>query len=176
MVEEAKYRVMRKIGDVELRQYESMILASVPGLSDNEAFGILFRYIAGGNRSREDIAMTAPVVSAAARREKIAMTAPVVTDRESFAFVLPATYSIQTAPLPLDPRIHLIEVKPRLVGVIRFRGHARQALVHRKTEVLLNTLRENGIQDISQPFLMRYNPPFTPGFLRRNEIGVEAKI
>jgi len=176
MVEEAKYTVVRMIGDIELRQYESMILASVPGLSDSEGFGILFRYISGGNRSREDIAMTAPVVSAAARQEKIAMTAPVVTDRESFAFVLPANYTMQTAPMPLDPRVHLIEVKSRLAGVIRFRGHAREALVRRKTTELLNALRENGLQAISQPFLMRYNPTFTPGYLRRNEIGVEVKL
>jgi hypothetical protein len=176
MVEEAKFAVVRRIDDIELRRYESMILASVPGLPDNEAFGMLFRYITGNNRSREDIAMTAPVVSTAARQEKIAMTAPVVTDRESFAFVLPATYTMQTAPLPADPRIHLVEVKPRLVGVIRFRGYARQALVRKRTAELLDMLQKNSVQVVSQPFLMRYNPPFTPGFLRRNEIGVEVRL
>ena len=175
MVEETKYAVVRMIGGVELRQYDPMILASVKGLPDGDAFGILFRYITGNNRSQREIAMTAPVVSSASGPERIAMTAPVVTDQGAFAFVLPASYTMNTAPLPQDPRVRLVEVKPRLVAVIRFRGYAWGGQVDRRTGELLATLRENGIQTKGKPFLMRYNPPFTPGFLRRNEIGVDVE-
>lgn len=174
MVEEAKYTVVRTIGDLEIRRYAGMVLASVPVLPDDDAFRILFRYITGNNRSREEIAMTTPVVSSAPRSEKIAMTAPVLTDPDSFAFVLPTSYNIVTAPLPLDRRIRLVEVKPRLVAVLRFRGRAGDSQVQKETEGLMSALREHGIREKGPPFLMRYNPPFTPGFLRRNEVGVEV--
>lgn len=174
MVEEAKYAVVRTVGGIELRRYDPMVLASVPGLPDGEAFGILFRYIAGNNRSRQEIAMTAPVVSSAGT-ERIAMTAPVLSGPGGFAFVLPASYTIETAPRPLDPRIRLVAMGARLVAVVRFRGHAWGAQVRRRTEALLAALREASLRTRGEPFLMRYNPPFTPGFLRRNEVGVEVE-
>jgi hypothetical protein len=40
---------------------------------------------------------------------------------------------------------------------------------------LLSALTAKGIHTIGEPFLMRYNAPFTPGFLRRNEVGVEIR-
>ncbi len=175
MVEEAEYTVVRTLGNLEIRRYAPMILASVKGLSDNEAFGILFRYITGNNKSRKDIAMTTPVVSEQDSSEEIAMTAPVVTDRQTFSFVLPSGYSMETAPIPLDQRINIVEIRPRHVAVIRFRGRASSSQVQKKTEEMLTTLGENGLNPRGRPFLMRYNPPFTPGFLRRNEVGTEIE-
>jgi hypothetical protein len=42
-------------------------------------------------------------------------------------------------------------------------------------DLLLNELETNKIEVIGKPILMRYNSPFAPPFIRRNEIGIEIK-
>ncbi len=174
MTDEVPYTVSRTLGDIEIREYPSIILATVEGRGDTGAFGLLFRYITGSNQSRSSIPMTAPVVSGPSPSVDIPMTAPVVSDGEHFSFVLPPTYTMETAPLPLDSRVRLNRVPPRRVAVIRFRGRSGARLVRERTRVLLEGLRRSGFHPIGSPFLMRYNPPYAPGFLRRNEIGIEV--
>jgi hypothetical protein len=172
MTDRIDYTTARIIDDVEIRKYPNTILATVRGYSDNEAFGILFDYITGSNKSKSRIDMTAPVISS----EKIPMTVPVVSGTGSFSFVLPPSYSMDTIPEPLDARARIEEIKSRRVAVIRFRGHTSDKKVKSKIKILLDKLGKNGIDPQGEPFLMRYNPPFTPGFMRRNEIGVEIRI
>ena len=168
MTETVQYQEVGRIGEVEVRRYPKMIVATVAGHSDNEAFGILFNYISGKNRPRQKIAMTAPVIS----EEKIEMTAPVLSDTGGMSFVLPARYTETEVPQPVDPRITMEEIPEREVAVVRFKGRADQESVGEEVQILLSTLRESGIRTIGEPFLMRYNAPITPGFLRRNEVGV----
>lgn len=174
MTDETPYSVRQTIGDVELRDYPNTILATVRGRGDTGAFGLLFRYITGANVSRATIPMTAPVVSARRASENIPMTAPVVSDEERFSFVLPPSYTMDTAPVPLDPRVELEPIPPRRVAVIRFRGRAGNRQVRERAGILLRVLPQMGLEPLGNPFLMRYNPPYTPGFLRRNEVGVEV--
>lgn len=174
MVENVQYDVVRKIDTVEIRKYPRILLATVKGMSDNESFGILFDYIAGNNRSSKSIPMTAPVITSEYGSEKIPMTVPVVSGRSSFSFVMPSSYSVYTVPEPVDSRMVIEEVPERRVAVIRFRGRTGPRTVQRRTEELLGLLRKHNIQTKDEPFLMRYNPPFTPGFLRRNEVGVQV--
>ena len=63
----------------------------------------------------------------------------------------------------------------RELAVIRFRGKASARDVAQVRERLLKALEEAKVPLAGTPFLMRYNPPFTPGFLRRNEVGVEIR-
>lgn len=170
MTETVLYEVTGRVGDVEIRQYPSMRVATVSGYPDNVAFGILFNYISGQNRPSEKIAMTTPVITS----EKIAMTAPVISDAERMSFVMHARYSGRQPPEPLDSRIRIEDIPPRKVAVVRFKGHADDASVKEKTSHLLMTLEKNGIRTTGRTFLMRYNAPFTPGFLRRNEVGIEV--
>jgi len=169
VVDSAEYEVEKAEDDIEIRRYPKMILATVYGHSDNDAFGILFDYIAGNNKSRRKISMTVPVISS----EKIAMTAPVISDRRSFSFVMPASFDIDTIPDPLDARARIEEVPERRLAVIRFRGYAGAKALNLRTSRLLEFTEARGLATRGEPFLMRYNPPFTPGFLRRNEIGIE---
>lgn len=156
-------------GSAEIREYPSMILATVRDHSENSAFGILFDYIAGNNRSKRKISMTVPVISS----EKIAMTAPVISNNRSFSFVLPSTYDSNTVPEPLDRSISIEVVPPRTLAVLRFRGYAGTKDLRARTSDLYAFVEKLGLRPKGEPFLMRYNPPFTPGFLRRNEISVE---
>ena len=171
MTQKIEYTVERRIENVELRWYPETVLATVRGMPDNEAFRILFRYITGNNQTSETVSMTAPVISTG---ERIAMTAPVISDLASFSFALPASYTLETSPRPLDPRSTLEAIPPRCVAVLRFGGLASSARVQRKTQVLLDVLKRHEILMRGRPFLMRYNPPYTPGFLRRNEVGIEV--
>jgi len=103
------------------------------------------------------------------------MTVPVVSGRNSFSFVMPSSFSVYTIPEPVDSRMVIEEVPERRVAVITFRGRTGPRTVQRRTEELLDVLGRHNIGPRAEPFLMRYNPPFTPGFLRRNEIGVQIE-
>jgi hypothetical protein len=157
MTQTILYEVTDRIEDVEIRTYPPMKVATVSGYPDNEAFGILFGYISGKNRPSE----------------KIAMTAPVISDAERMSFVMPARYAGRPPPEPLDSHIRIEEIPPRAVAVVRFKGHADDTSVNDETSHLLSTLDTHGIGTVGRAFLMRYNAPFTPGFLRRNEVGIE---
>lgn len=170
MTEEISYEVCGQIGEVEIRKYPAIRVASVSGYGDNEAFMFLFRFITGKNRAQKRIAMTAPVITG----QSIPMTAPVISDATAMAFVMPEQMRMEDLPLPLEPVVKVQEIPPRTVAVIRFSGKAGKQAVDEMTARLLTTLgQEEHIRVTGTPFLMRYNPPFIPGFLRRNEVGVE---
>ncbi|MEO6795609.1 MAG: heme-binding protein [Candidatus Dormibacter sp.] len=164
------YTIEKSIDKVELRRYPPNVLATVRGMPDNEAFRILFRYISGSNRTVSKIEMTVPVISTG---QRIAMTAPVVSSDDTFSFMLPSSYSIESSPVPLDPRSTLERIPARRVAALRFRGPAGQSAVAEKRRILLDTLARHDIRPNGEPFLMRYDAPFTPGFVRRNEVGIE---
>ena len=176
MVESVKYSVVSRRGDVEIRGYREMVLATVSGLNDNDAFGLLFDYISGNNSSSQRIPMTTPVVSGAETSEELPMTAPVVSSPGSFSFVMPAGRDARSLPKPKDGRVVVVEVPERTIAVLRFRGRANARQTKAKEAQLLDELRRMGISNAGKPFLMRYNPPFIPGIFRRNEVAVEVEF
>jgi hypothetical protein len=180
-IEEPAYRLIESEGSFELRQYAPQVVVETrveAGFEEagNVAFGRLFRYISGNNVARQKIAMTAPVTQSgdAPRGEKIAMTAPVsqVADGKAFrvAFVLPAEYSLETAPKPLDPTVQVRRVPARVVAVWRYSGRWTEANYAGNERQLREAVKRRGLQASGEPILARYNPPFTPWFMRRNEI------
>jgi hypothetical protein len=166
MVEHAKYQVLKRIGKIEIRRYPSLVIAKVDGYGDG-GFNFLFRFISGDNRQKSDIAMTAPVVS-----EQIAMTAPVLSETGSIAFIMPEGFTLETTPEPLDERVKIVEIPERVVAALRFSGRWSDSIFKKKSEELLKELVEAGIETTGQVFSMRYNAPFTPWFLRRNEVAI----
>ena len=174
MVETAPFEVVRREGDVEVRRYPPMVLASVYGMSDDGSFRILFAYITGANAGKKEIPMTAPVINEP-KGESIAMTTPVVTDKNCFSFVMPSTFTLENTPQPTDDRVVIEERKGRLVAALRFRGSVDMDDIGSKSAAFLAQLRSMGAETKGEVFLMRYNGPFTPGFMRHNEVGVELK-
>lgn len=171
MVETPRYEVVGQMDGVEIRLYPRLILATVMGDGGGNPFRLLFQYISGENSGRSKISMTAPVLTP----EKIEMTAPVISGGYSMSFVVPSKYTMETVPTPNDERIRIQEVLKRRLAVVRFRGRAGERSVEEQKARLLSTLRENGVETVGEPFLMRYNAPMTPGFLRRNEVGIEIE-
>jgi hypothetical protein len=169
MVEQAKYEVLRRIGKTEIRRYQRLVIARVDGYGD-AGFNLLFRFIQGNNRQKSDIAMTAPVVS-----EQIAMTAPVLSETGSIAFIMPEGFTLKTTPKPIDERVEIEEIPARVVATLRFSGRWSDSIFKRKSEELLKALADAGIKTAGRLFSMRYNGPFTPWFMRRNEVAITVE-
>lgn len=176
--EEAKYSVVKKEEAFELRDYASHILAETVVEGDindasNKAFGRLFGYISGKNKSRNKVAMTAPVSQAPAA-EKIAMTAPVgqqsVGNKWAVSFMMPASYTMQTLPKPDDSSVTLREVPARRVASIRYSGLWSEARYLEHKSQLEAWIRKNKMKAAGEASWARYDPPFKPWFMRRNEI------
>jgi hypothetical protein len=165
------YAVTGKTGELEFRHYPELVLATVDTAGDDAGFNLLFTYISGSNKPREKIPMTAPVITS----QKIPMTAPVVSDAGSMSFVMPAGTTREETPDPLDSRVRIVTQPEREIAVIRFSGYAPPEDVDAATSRLQVGLKKTGIEIVGQPFLMRYDSPWTPGFLRRNEVAIEIR-
>jgi hypothetical protein len=165
------YAIKGTTGEIEFRQYPALVLATAENSQNDAGFNLLFAYISGSNKAKDKIPMTAPVITS----QKIPMTSPVVSDATSMSFVLPAGKTREETPDPLDSRVRIVPLPERQVAVIRFTGYASPQEVDAVTVRLQDGLKKAGIETVGQPFLMRYDSPWTPGFLRRNEVGIEIK-
>jgi hypothetical protein len=177
-IEEAAFEVVKRDGDFEIRAYAPHIVAEtlVEGtLEDagNKAFGILFRYISGDNTARSKVAMTAPVKQERSR-EKIAMTAPVgqerVQEKWAVSFMMPASYTLETLPVPENPNVRLRQVPARRLAAVCYSGTWSEKNYLKHKQALQEWMDGQGLKAGGTPVWARYNPPFMPWFLRRNEI------
>lgn len=180
--EQPPYAVLAQIGDsVEVRGYgsrlaaEAAVEAADPEAGRNAAFELLFRYITGANRSRAKIAMTAPVATAPGA-EQIAMTTPVAAavdeGRYTMRFFLPASYTADSAPDPVDERLRVVVVPAETVAALRFSGSSGDRELEHRAAELLRTLESSPWRPTAAPTTLFYDPPFTIPFLRRTEVVV----
>jgi hypothetical protein len=177
-VEEAKYTVLEKQDKLEIREYAPSIVAEVLVEGDFEnassaAFRTLFKYISGKNTGRSKIAMTAPVSQKPAP-EKIAMTSPVGQRKSgqgwAVSFMMPASYTMETIPVPDDPSVVLREVPAYRAAAIRYSGTWSEKGYRRQLTQLRQWMETQNLEPAGEPVWARYNAPFTPWFMRRNEI------
>jgi len=180
-VEEPEFKIETKTNSYEIRKYPDIIVAETLinnsfEESGNIAFGILAGYIFGKNKSKSKIEMTAPV-SMQPHSEKIEMTAPVSQVKYAngflIQFTMPKSFSLETLPVPNDARVHLRRIPSRRVAVYRYSGRWSEERYQEKLKEFVSELKKDQIQTIGEPVFSRYNPPFMPWFLRRNEIWFE---
>jgi hypothetical protein len=176
--EEPDYQVVRELADIELRQYGAYTVAEVvvagPAAdAGSQAFPILAGYIFGKNKGERKFAMTAPVTQSATP-VTLEMTAPVtqaaVPGGFRVQFVLPKGVTPASAPEPLDARVRLREVPPSRVAVIRYSGFWSESNYAEHLARLQAALRTADLAWTGEAVYSRYNAPFTPWFMRRNEI------
>ncbi len=183
-VEEPKFAVELHDEEFDVRTYAPRVVAEtrVSGRrkdADSEGFRRLAGYIFGGNEQRAKIAMTAPVGLRAEGR-KIAMTAPVGLRAEgdswTVSFTMPEGETLATLPQPKDARVTLRELPAARVGVVRFSGRWTEASFAEHAESLRAWLSARGLSAATaEPEVNRYDPPWTPWFMRRNEVWLSVK-
>jgi hypothetical protein len=180
-VEEPSYRVVQSYPEFEIRAYGGLILAEtlVEDSYDKtreQGFKRLAGYIFGANKP---IAMTAPVGLTEQEPTRIAMTAPVgmATSPSGWrmTFTMPAGSTLENLPRPDDTRVTLREVPPRSIAVLKFSGQATESLAKAQSLKLREALARESWVSNGEAELQQYNPPWTPPFLRRNEIWIEVE-
>ena len=183
-IESPKYKVLFKSGDFETRQYDPCIVAETVVDGDfesasSEGFRKLAGYIFGGNTSQQKIAMTAPVGMEQKKSEKIAMTAPVGQEQRGgqfvITFMMPSSYTLESLPVPNDKDVVLKAIPEKIYASIRFSGTWSKDRYEKHLASLNKWIDEMRYEKRSDPNYARYNPPWTPWFMRRNEILIEIK-
>ncbi len=177
-VEEPPFTTVLRDGAFEIRDYPAQVVAEVTVAGNQKqaasrGFRLLAGYIFGGNQRRRSIAMTAPVAEIPVG-EKIAMTSPVTQTVASgtwvVRFTMPKSYALDTLPVPDDPRVHLRQIPPSRVAVLKFSGVAGQRDLDEKSKVLAGEAKAHGLRLVGAPSLAQYDPPWTLWFMRRNEV------
>lgn len=176
--EEAKYSMLREDNNFSLREYEPHILAQtmVEGEFEDagsQAFGRLFKYISGYNTQSQKMEMTSPV-GQEPLSQKIAMTSPVGQQKQGgkwlVSFMMPASFTLETTPEPKDANVLIRQVPAGFVAAIRYSGVWSEKNYLLNLAKLKDWISNHRLTPLGQPIWARYNPPFMPWFLRRNEI------
>jgi hypothetical protein len=177
-IEMPVYEVVNAWPDAELRRYGPSIVAEtrVEGAREDagtEGFRRLAGYIFGKNKGERKLEMTAPVTQTPVP-VKLEMTAPVTLTPAvggyRVQFVLPKGVSAASAPAPIDPLVQLRDVPPLKMAVIRYTGFWTDANYNEHLNLLKETLRSADLRASGLPLYSRYDPPWTPWFMRRNEV------
>ena len=155
-----------QLGEVEVRNYERHLLASVDvdgSFKDagNAAFRPLFRYISGRNADEQEIAMTAPVIQSASRKDDAAWTV---------SFVMPASLLKTGAPRPNTERVEIVERSEQLIAALPYSGSWRVGLFEENKKELIQQLERSPYSICGEIMWARHNAPFTPWFLKKNEV------
>jgi hypothetical protein len=182
-IEKLDYRTIEQDGHFEIRVVQPHVVAETFVEGDfervgNAGFRRLFAYIGGANRTEARISMTAPVAQGPAS-EEIAMTAPVaqakVGDRYRITFLMPSEYTLETLPQPNDTRIRLRAEPMRSVAAIRYTGFWSRSSYDEHERRLREWIERRDLEPAGEPVWARYDPPFMPWFLRRNEVLIEVR-
>ncbi|MDP2373396.1 heme-binding protein [Reyranella sp.] len=184
LYEEPRFDIVGSLKNgIEIRRYGPRLAAEVEtgeagDAGRDEAFGLLFAYIAGANRTsalaNERVAMTVPVEVRVG--ERLAMTVPVqVIDPGAVGamrFYLPAKFTRDTALAPTDARVRLVTSPTETIAVLRYSGSGADGTQRRRE--LIAGLPGSPWQPVGEPYTLSYDAPFTLPFARRNEAAVRV--
>jgi DNA gyrase inhibitor GyrI len=150
----APYRVVRADGDYELREYPTLVIAQTPMRGADDSFMRLFRYIDGQNTATQKIAMTTPVY----------MTAG------TMAFVMPEKLPADQVPQPKNSQVAVASIPAGKFAVMRFRGGRNRDNETNAVATLTTWMQRENLTASGDPIFGYFDPPWTPIFMRRNEV------
>lgn len=167
MTEQQKYKVVKKYSDFEIRDYESCFIAEVNvegSLSTAGSYGFrpLFNYI-----SQNNIAMTAPVLQV-----------PVKNNLWKISFVMPSDSNISSLPIAKNAEVEIKQLPQSFYACLRFTGNYAQEKLEKNIKLLKNALLRESISEIgfdNNWRSARFDPPFKPSFLKRNEVQIPVE-
>ncbi len=156
----APYQVARSDGRFELRDYPSLTVVETPMVraGADGSFSRLFRFITGNNDGSRKISMTTPVFMSDAGQER------------TMAFVMPAGMKPGEVPRPVDGAVAVRELPAGRFAVLRFSGARSAANEDGALRELRSWMVARGLEPVSGPVYAYFDPPWIPGFLRRNEV------
>ncbi len=164
--ESAPYKVIRASGKVELRDYPALTVVETPmtsgGSGADGSFNRLFRFIIGGNDAKQKIAMTTPVFMSGSGTNVC------------MAFVMPAKLKTPDVPKPKDEQLRVRELPAGGFAVLRYSGGRNPDNEAPSLERLRAWMKAEGLKELSPPVYGYFDPPWTPAFLRRNEVMVRT--
>jgi hypothetical protein len=73
-------------------------------------------------------------------------------------------------PEPKDPNVIIRQVPSRHIAAVRYSGFWSEEGYLQNKARLEGWIRKKDLRTVGEPIWARYNPPFMPWFLRRNEI------
>jgi DNA gyrase inhibitor GyrI len=166
--ESAPYKIVRSTGKFEVRDYPALTVVETPMKSgrngEDGSFGRLFRFITGGNDAEQKIAMTTPVFSSGDETNA------------TMAFVMPAKMKTADVPKPNDSQVRVRELTAGTFAVLRFSGGRNAANEAESLTKLRAWMQTEGLKELSSPVFAYFDPPWTPAFLRRNEVMVRTEL
>jgi DNA gyrase inhibitor GyrI len=161
-LETPEYKVLKKEGGFEIREYPSVVVVSTPmegpDPSKGTSFKRLFRYISGENQAKQKISMTTPVFTS---QEKLG---------RQMSFVVPKDIVEKGAP---EARSKVVRIDTMVAGkfaVYRFSGSWDAKRFEDAKLKLTNWVLVKQLSPTEEPMVANYDPPFTPSFLKRNEV------
>ena len=150
--EEPVFTLVKKDGNFEIRDYAPVIVAetTLTGSAErarNAGFQPLADYIFAKDRKGSTIAMTAPVTQSSAG------------DSWTISFTMPASYTMEKLPTPVNPNVRLVPQAARRMGVVRFSGTASADSMDKMRIELINRVKALGLQTVGEPVFAFYDPP-----------------
>ena len=165
-IETPNYKVIKTLGDVEIREYPQLILAQTKlggkryESNGNNGFGVVANYIFGGNQQKQKIAMTAPVIMNMSDTDA------------SMSFVMPSQYQLADLPSPNSAAVSLVSQDSMKLAVLRFGGFSSDEKIAKHAQILTQVLEKNNIRTKGSLLYMGYNAPWDV-INRRNEVAFQ---
>lgn len=169
MAERQKFEVVERFADFELRHYSASLQIETRVTGDflsagNRGFRPLVGFISGENQTRQKIAMTAPVIQE-----------PKEDATHLVRFVLPEGFSERSVPMPLSDRVKVISVHEHLAAVRVFGGSWNEFRFRHEGDLLMAAITREGLEPVGELYWSRFDPPWKPGFLKRNEVAIRIR-
>ncbi|HBB52678.1 MAG TPA: hypothetical protein DCZ80_02085 [Legionellales bacterium] len=166
--EEPIYRMIFRQKPYEIREYEEMMVVASDQTGSRkrgirEGFKLLFAYISGANAAKQKISMTTPVMQIG------------TSDFWTVEFVLPRYLGDKDIPRPTHTSVKIKKIQKGRYAVIRFSGLIREKQLNQKLEDLKLFIIQHDCKIKHSPIFAFYDPPWTPSFLKRNEIWIQVE-
>ena len=165
-IETPNYKKIKKFKDFELRNYESIIIATTTverdfSESNNIGFRRLANYIFGDNDKNIKIEMTAPVITS---------FNSLYENQKNISFIMPKKHNLNSLPLSNKNNVSIKVKEVGLVAVIGFGGWATEERTNKYINKLKILIQNEKLNISDEIIVAQYNSPWAIPPFRKNEI------
>ena len=167
--ESAEYTLLDSDSPFETRRYPDLLMATTNMKFESQggdgSFTRLFQYIRGANDDEQNVAMTTPV-----------FMEPEADDHQGqMGFVIPKNVAEQHVPEPTSENVQIRKRAGGRFAVMRFSGRMNRESLAKAEEQLRQWMTKKDLVGDRDAEFAGYDPPWTPGPLRRNEVLIRLK-